>query len=76
MYLCVVVNSSESGCEAGPAEGFLEWGGGGGGAGIGLNRSVSVRQLGGSGGAFSPGKVLNSSLLKWLEMHQKLLAPM
>ena len=44
---------------------------GGGGGGDGESECVNVRQLGGSGG-MSPIKNLNLSLLKWLEMHQKL----
>ena len=55
---------------AGPKEWVLEGGGGGG-----VAKARLARQLGESGAGFqacSPGKNLNLSLLKWLEMHQKL----
>ena len=47
----------------------------GGGRGRGVAKARLARQLGESGAGFqacSPGKNLNLSLLKWLEMHQKL----
>ena len=65
------------------AKGQVSRGGGGGGGGFGCRRlncavslqlggsRVNVRQLGGPG-ACSPGKLLNLSPLKWLEMHLKL----